>query len=332
MGGGRERLADLLHDAVSFGAPRGAAQGAQRKRAPRKAEEEAAIMRRTSAGGRVAHAINELAKKIRHSSETQSLSNIMRGWVTDLRLLHASKTPASGTGGGTVMENAMVAKYNGGYETLGFTKAVPYYGGDGRAWLVYHALGGPDIDAVGNEHERKRQQLHEIQSATRGHHVTGKYKQNASQRHQKLLDQLVRIVGEALELEAIDPNLDKAAKLVKVQARKYAAKLAAMQDGTSPSASGGDERGVAEEEASSADTAQQPRATAPAKATGARTPSASRASNAEGSESRRGRSKRGEGKVAPKAPQTQQKSAARKSGAKRRSGKRSKAAKKKPRP
>jgi hypothetical protein len=225
MGGSRGRLADLLQEAVSFGAiaaPRGAAPGAQRKRAPRKPEEEAAIMRRTSAGGRVAHAINELAKKIRNSRKDDSLSELMEGWVDDLRKSHAHKVPASGEGGGTVMENATVAKYNGGYMTLGFTKELPYYGGDGRAWLVYHALGGPDIDAEGEDIQRRKKQLNDIQSATRGHHVTGKYRQSASQRHERLLEQLRRIVLEALALEARDPDLYKVAKIFKEIERKRA--------------------------------------------------------------------------------------------------------------
>jgi hypothetical protein len=240
MGGGRERLADLLQDAVSFGAlaaPRGAALGAQRKRAPRKPEEEAAIMRRTSAGGRVAHAINELAKKIRNSSKNVSLRELMEGWVDDLRTSHAGNVPASGDGGGTVMENATVAKYNGGYATLGFFKERPYYGGDGRAWLVYHALGGPDIEAVGEQPERNRQQLNDIQSATRGHHVTGKYRQNASQRHERLVLQLRRIVHEALALEATDPNLKKVAKIFNDIERKRAEEAKAREpevDATSP--------------------------------------------------------------------------------------------------
>ncbi len=216
MGGGRERLADLLQDAVSFGAPaapRGAAPAAQRKRAPRKPEEEAAIMRRTSAGGRVAHAINELAKKIRHSRNDDSLSTLMGDWVEDLRKSHAGNVPASGEGGGTVMENAMVAKYNGGYETLGFTKDRPYYGGDGRAWLVYHALGGADIEPVGGDIQRRKTQLNDIQSATRGHHVTGKYRQSASQRHKRLVEQIRRSVLEALNLEEKDPGLYKVEKI-----------------------------------------------------------------------------------------------------------------------
>lgn len=198
MGRGRERFADMIESAVSFGTVKlnitgSRVSGQSRKRAT------ADFLRQTAAGKRVQHALTApktgLTHLIRHSD--RPLSAILNDWAEGLEQDHADKKQASGNSGGTVMENATVAMYNGGYLTLGVTKRDPF-GRDGRIWLVYHALGGPVIEDASIS-------IEDLQKATGGHHITGEYKMSAEKlaqrEHSRILGQLIKVIPRALELE-----------------------------------------------------------------------------------------------------------------------------------
>lgn len=196
MGRGRERLADMIESAVSFGvvmtnsSPR-AVSGRKR--------ESPDFLRHTAAGKRVQHALTAPQTGLTHlirSSKEKSLSEVLEEWAQRLRADHAGNVQASGDSGGTVMQNATVAMYNGGYQTLGVKKQVPF-GRDGRIWLVYHALGGPVIEEG---------DIAGLLTATGGHHKTGEYKMSeeklAQREHDRILEQLTKVIPRALELEA----------------------------------------------------------------------------------------------------------------------------------
>lgn len=197
MGVGRERFADLLYDSVSFGAVSG------RKRETRQYGDQ--TPGRSGAGQRVAHDIAQLAKKIRATSETtEPLSTILDEWKKTLQERHdAAENEANVSGswpeGGTILQNATVAQYNAGVTTLGQTKPQGA-AGDERVWLVYRALGFPFLQ-TGN--------LSLLLSVTGGHHKTGKYKQSAQREHDKLLEQLTKLMHRALELEAKNQGLTR---------------------------------------------------------------------------------------------------------------------------
>lgn len=258
MGTGRERFADMIENAVSFGVARMNITGSRVSGQSRK-RESPEFLRHTAAGKRVQHALTAprtgLTYLIRHSE--RPLNAILRDWAAGLEQDHANKVQASGDSGGTVMENATVAMYNGGYLTLGgFTKQVPF-GRDGRIWLVYHALGGPVIEEG---------DIRDLLKATGGHHKTGEYKMSdekrAQREHDRILEQLHRVIPRALELEA---KLNEKSQVLATSALEFVQELKSLFEERQREKPGGETARTAETRNETPPKAQAAKPKAPPK-------------------------------------------------------------------